>query len=830
MRTGHFDPGTRWVDLLPPAPDPVFDLNASHPVHGAGLAPYFFDGVFETMSEPGEWYLNRTTGRLYYIPLPGQSMETTSVIAPRLKELFRISGTDFVSTGKNERLWNVGFRRIAFLHTMVDDYELHTGTGNSPYNSGHGAIHFRYARTPYVEACLFGHVGEWGVEFGQETVGGVLSSNIFRSMAFGAFKMWQNNQINNLQERSGWAHIHNNDVLGFAIYWIGGVGILSHEVVFTTIESNHVRGAPHNGINASGGGRLLRFGFANTVRNNRVHDIGQGVLSDLTAIRISGKSPHSIVEGNVAYNVNARDYGAIHIYLDGESEYWTVRDNWFYRTNERSMNMKGWSHKIYNNVLAFAGDHLVNRRNSDTRAPFSDEFPLLDRVPPEFERNIFALEGSGITYIWVDYNDVINPWAYSDNNLFHDMTGTAWIGGIREGLENFRAGQEMDLNSIESDPMFINPLRGDFRLHENSPAITELGFVSVDNRNAGIQENAWNTAGAVWYRTESSQEPSWLPSDIPGLMAWLDAADLSGNPGPLHHWDTKTPYTFLMRQYDTDHQPTVVENAQASLPVVRFSDEAWMGNHEHSWRTRRFAGQFQDREFTIMVASSPVAADQVLLSKGEQPVSGQWNIADGNALQWNGLAGISGEADSGFAVRTWRRGPTQWEYYLNGEPSSSSSDDLAHIFDSEEILYLGSNGSGQFFQGDIGEILIFQGHLSETDLAKVHDYLTIKWNTAAPLIHPIAGVWINDERLGALFGGNSHWAYSPYMGWINVSRFPLIYHPNLQWLHYVHGNDEPGQSLWFYNPNQLDWVYVGPERDGYFEFGSSPGVMHPFNP
>lgn len=149
MRTGHFDPDTRWVDLLPPAPDPVFDLNASHPVHGAGLAPYFFDGVFETMSEPGEWYLNRATGRLYYIPLPGQTMESTPVVAPRLTELFRITGVDFVSTGVNERLWNVGFRRIAFLHTKVDRFELHTGTGNNPYNSGRGAIHFRFARAPY---------------------------------------------------------------------------------------------------------------------------------------------------------------------------------------------------------------------------------------------------------------------------------------------------------------------------------------------------------------------------------------------------------------------------------------------------------------------------------------------------------------------------------------------------------------------------------------------------------------------------------------------------------------------------------------------------------
>lgn len=829
MRTGNFDSGTRWVDLLPPAPDPVFDLNASHPTHGAGLAPYFFDGVFETMSEPGEWYLNRDNGRLYYIPLPDQAMESTSVIAPRLKELFRVSGTDFVSTGKNERIWNVGFNRIAFLHTMVDDFALHTGTGNSPYNSGRGAIHFQYARAPYVEACLFGHVGEWGVEFGQETVGGRVSSNIFRSMAFGAFKMWQNNQINNLQERTGWAHIHDNDIFGFAQYWLGGVGLMAHETVFTSIEHNHIRSAPHNGLNASGGGRLLRFGFANEVRKNLVHDIGQGVLSDLTAIRVSGKSPHSVVEGNVAYNVNARDYSAIHIYLDGESEYWTVRHNWIYGSNDRSINMKGWSHKIYDNVLAFAGWHLVNRRNSDTRAPFSEEFPLMERVPPEFERNIFTQQGMGIAYIWMDYEDIINPWAYSDKNLFWDMTDNIWVGGFRQGLDEFQADQDMDLNSLQTDPMFVDPLRGDFRLQENSPAISELGFPALDNRDAGIRKAVWDSVGAIWYRTETTEEPTWLPSDIPGLVAWMDAADFAGQSGPIHHWGTKTPYTFQMRQYDTDFQPHLVEHVKSGHPVVHFSGDAWMGNHEHSWRTRQFAGQFQDREFTIMVASSPIGSDQILLAKGSEANLGQWSVGNGNRFQWNSILDFGSE-DEGFALRTWRRSHNQWEYYLNGEFVSATADDLEYIFDSEDILYLGSNGNGQHFQGDIGEILIFQGHLSEANLDLAHNYLTTKWNTGDRAISLQPGEWTQDNQLGALYGGIDNWAYSPFTGWINIARFPIIYHPDLQWMHYVYGTDDPTTSLWFYNPVDWGWMHVGAERDGYFESSLHQGSRFPFKP
>ena len=39
------------------------------------LAPgdlYYAEGAFEFLDEPGEWYLDRSAGRLYYLPRPGR--------------------------------------------------------------------------------------------------------------------------------------------------------------------------------------------------------------------------------------------------------------------------------------------------------------------------------------------------------------------------------------------------------------------------------------------------------------------------------------------------------------------------------------------------------------------------------------------------------------------------------------------------------------------------------------------------------------------------------------------------------------------------------------
>ena len=45
-------------------------------------ARYIVENVFEALSEPGEWYLDRATGKLYYVPLPGERPDTAQAFRP----------------------------------------------------------------------------------------------------------------------------------------------------------------------------------------------------------------------------------------------------------------------------------------------------------------------------------------------------------------------------------------------------------------------------------------------------------------------------------------------------------------------------------------------------------------------------------------------------------------------------------------------------------------------------------------------------------------------------------------------------------------------------
>ncbi|MBM4156340.1 MAG: hypothetical protein FJ221_15115, partial [Lentisphaerae bacterium] len=95
-RTAYF----KWGTVMP--------LVHSHPSHGVADwikqetpyphqtwylgASYYMDNVFEELREPGQWYLDRPAGKLYYIPLPGESAASLEAWAPRLTNSFTFQG------------------------------------------------------------------------------------------------------------------------------------------------------------------------------------------------------------------------------------------------------------------------------------------------------------------------------------------------------------------------------------------------------------------------------------------------------------------------------------------------------------------------------------------------------------------------------------------------------------------------------------------------------------------------------------------------------------------------------------------------------------------
>ncbi len=73
-------------------PEPELEFVQAHVPPKANGQRYFFENAVEFLDQPGEWYLNRSSRRLYYRPRAGESLATAEVIAPRLERVIDFDG------------------------------------------------------------------------------------------------------------------------------------------------------------------------------------------------------------------------------------------------------------------------------------------------------------------------------------------------------------------------------------------------------------------------------------------------------------------------------------------------------------------------------------------------------------------------------------------------------------------------------------------------------------------------------------------------------------------------------------------------------------------
>ena len=131
---------------------------------------FLVENVAEALSEPGEWYLDRATGVITYLPLAGEDPETAVVVAPRLDEIVTLRGESAVGC----YVEHVTLRGLTFAHANWNvpaagyccaQAEVSTRSPGLDSRFG-GAINAAAARHCTIERCTVAHVGFYAVEFG----------------------------------------------------------------------------------------------------------------------------------------------------------------------------------------------------------------------------------------------------------------------------------------------------------------------------------------------------------------------------------------------------------------------------------------------------------------------------------------------------------------------------------------------------------------------------------------------------------------------------------------------------------------------------------------
>ena len=154
-------------------------------------ARYIVENVYEGLDAPGEWYLDRKTGILSYMPMPGESIETVHVMAPVMPEFIRLEGAPL----DRRYVEHINFRNLIFEYT---NWQLPPGNSNDRQGSATvpAAITLRGARHCSFTNCTVRNIGTYAFELLDGCSDNRLAGNELAGLAAGGIR------INGADEKS----------------------------------------------------------------------------------------------------------------------------------------------------------------------------------------------------------------------------------------------------------------------------------------------------------------------------------------------------------------------------------------------------------------------------------------------------------------------------------------------------------------------------------------------------------------------------------------------------------------------------------------------------
>ena len=473
------------------------------------LARYYIDNLFEALTDPGEWYLNRETGRLYDLPRPGETPENTTITAPRIQTFVRASGQFFndsiaaCDAHATAHVHGLEFTGLTFRHAdwyspLAPGQQFHPAYGQEwplggSAQAAHavpGAVILRAARHCAVRDCTIEHAGLYGLEFDEGCRDCAAVGNHLHDLGAGGIRGGGTDYDGHLDGRTGHLTITDNSIHHIGRVFHQGVGVFLGHAFDCNVAHNHIHHSCYTGISTG-----WTWGFRETPsRNNRIehnliHDIGAGILSDMGGIYTLGVQPGTVVRGNHLHHIWSQDYGGWGIYLDEGTAHLLIEHNLVHDTKDAPFNI----HFARDNVVRYnifaRGQNALSSVSRVEPGQFSASYYHNIVVGPS--RRLFCGGSKGsighgalvsnANCFWSPGGQVPdsgNPRSQTPG-VPTRITWTAWRKAGHDSL------------SLVADPRLTEGKKT-WRLDKRSPAL-KLGFVPHDWSHCGPRPKALRT-------------------------------------------------------------------------------------------------------------------------------------------------------------------------------------------------------------------------------------------------------------------------------------------------------------------------------------------------
>jgi len=406
----------------------TFSSPTGHPPGAFGVKTYVLWNLREGMTQPGQWYLDRTRGKVVYWPLPGENMATAKVIAPTVESIIKLAGTneapvrDVTIRGLRLSVTTTPLKAGGFGAGRFDGALAATATENCTFadleifNVGGQGIKAQ-GTDLHIAGCHVHHVGACGIRH------------------HGTRVQVTDNHIH---------HVGLTYASAIALTGGGQDGLIAH---------NHVHHTPYSAVTHGGEG--------SRIEGNLIHDAMLELHDGGGIYCFAGKN--LVLRGNYIRDiVDTGGYGASAYYLDERSEGCLVEGNLSVNVVRPSHNHMALNNTIRNNVFVNDGDlRLTWPRSSGYR----------------FERNILYATGRIVLENREGISDLTG-------NILFSETGQVECRKLDRYSQAGTYALEPDATNLLTDPELLAYRTGRVEMAPDSPA-RALGIEPVDVSAAG---------------------------------------------------------------------------------------------------------------------------------------------------------------------------------------------------------------------------------------------------------------------------------------------------------------------------------------------------------
>ncbi|MBN2312855.1 MAG: right-handed parallel beta-helix repeat-containing protein [Sedimentisphaerales bacterium] len=508
-------------------------IRVAPPYHGYGyrVGQWFYGmNILAELDAPGEWYLDRKTGTLYF--WPPTSIESGQAVVSMLDTLVNLSGVSNVAI---EAVILEACRGTAIITSNCTKTKI---AGCVLRNIGGSAVQASGGNNCSVVACDIYGTGSGGISL----QGGE------RSSLAPAGHVAENNHIHHYGR---WSRMYTPAVS------LAGVG--------NRAAHNLIHDAPHMAIGFSGNEHLIEF--------NEIHDVC--LESNDAGAMYAGRDwtmRGTVIRYNYLRDITGfRDKGCVGVYLDDMFCGTKIYGNVFYRVTRAAFIGGGRDCIVENNIfvdckpalhidaraMGWASDHVETTMTDRLKAmPYTSEL-WRERYPE-------------LVGILQD-----EPAAPKGNLVARNISYKGQWDGVYKQARPYVTFED---NFVDKDPHFRGTPPETFELREDSPAY-KIGFKPIPFEKIGLQNDAYRTVsspsgvGKRWPSEKHSYEDS-----VTGLeVTMLTTSKAKDNKIYQTHpnWTADGQYIVFMSDRSGTNQYYAVSEKTGT--IVQLTDEAGPG-------------------------------------------------------------------------------------------------------------------------------------------------------------------------------------------------------------------------------------------------------------